>query len=818
MTIPWPGGLDRSVNQPDPSQQQVTQGLTAVVTQLRSLNQAVQTQTAMMQRTINASSRFSSPGQQAGHSAGQPHMRRDVVQGLVAGGGTLEGSQLSQVSTMSALTSLESLRSFTAQRVGQWMAGMPLYEGGGTPAGTPNSAQMPPASASLPADWNDEEDGYVGQHRIAGRHRAPSSAPVGQYSGGGTSGNGGRGTVGPIYPSGGGQGGAGGGGGGRGGGGGGTGTGGGSGGGQGGGGSGGQNLGMLQRVGVQVAASAGGPGTITNALRSIPGVGLLVDTANSISNAYLSQREAGRVYQNVEGGSNLDAQTERLHALAYEASMYGRMPAGAAAQAFGQVTAMGYTQQAANEGSQLQNRQSALNFTYHNYTATGMDVNESVQFLQSASQNATVNLGQLSTALNTLSTDAGKAGVNAEQARASFNSYFNSALGQGAANGSTGVAQGLSSMQAMMGKQMAGVNFSGELSQSSQYLLSGMSGMTPAQIQYLQRNNPAGYNSLKASQNQQFLSEGGMLTPQMQSSLQQMITQAGGTAALKSNPDLTQQIANQFLNQWQVKGNINENLWASEISSLTGVQMNANQALDWIVSQSGGINEASANSQLATNTSKGASVSAKSLGSAPTGKYGLATGSQGNTLEQVLTFGLGGHAASWQQSLTASNSAAASPYLAAESKSGQRNPVLEALIQNTSSGDQVAVQTANGTRVMSISDAMKYYPDELQSGNVQFYSSSGQALGSTSNITQGLTNTGANTAGEQKQKAGSTLGQSLAAFQKAHPAATAASKTNVSIDLSAEAKQLLKLLPSTSDQAAATSTVPANTYASQASR
>jgi hypothetical protein len=793
MTIPWPGGPDRSVNPPDQGSQQVTQGLNAVVTQLRSMNQAIQAQTSMMQRTINASSRFQSPGQQAAHSAGQPHMRADVTRALVAGGGTLQGAQLQQVSPMSALTSLESLRAFTAQNIGQWIAGMPLYETGGGPApGAPRLSPRLPLGDG-PGTFTPPVGSYTG------RHKAPSpEAPEGGEDGG--SGYGGGGGGGRGYGGGGGAGGGGAG-------------------GTGGGGTGGganANLSLLRRVGVQVAASAGGPGTITNALRNVPGVGLVMDTANSISNAYISQREAGRVYQNVEGGANLGAQTERLHALAYEASMYGRMPAGAAAQAFGQVTAMGYNQAAANEGGQLQNRQSALNFIYGNYTKTGMDVNESVQVLGSASQDARVNLTQLSTALNSLSEDAGKAGANAELARQQFNGYFQSALGQGAGNGATGVAQGLSSMQAMMGKQMAGVNFSGELSQSSQYLLSGMSGMTPAQIQYLQRNNPAAYNQLKASQNQQFLQEGGLMTPQMQASLRQMITQAGGTAALKANPDLTQQIAGQFLNQWQVKGNINQNLWAQEISSLTGVQMNANQAFDWIVSQTGGINEATANPSLATGNASGASVSAGKLGNAPTGKNGLAVAGGASPLEQVLTLGAEGHGSSWQQVLQNANSAAAAPYLAAESKSGQRNPVLEALLQNTQSGDQVAVQTATGTRVMSMADAMKYYPNELESGNVQFYDSTGKALGTASSLTGGLVNSGANTAGEKKQKAGSGLGQSLADYQKAHPAAAA--KTNVSIDLSSEAKQLLRLLPSNNDQAAATSNVPANTYASQASR
>jgi hypothetical protein len=556
---------------------------------------------------------------------------------------------------------------------------------------------------------------------------------------------------------------------------------------------------------------------IGNALRSIPGVGTAMDVVNWGANEYIKQREAGRVYQEVEGGSNLGAQTERLHMLAYQASMYGRMPSGAAAQAFGAVTAMGYNQAAANEGGQMQNRQSALNFVYGNYTKTGMDVNQSLQVLQSASKDANVNLTQLSSTLNTLSNAAGVAGTNADTARQQFNNYFQAALGQGMGNGATTVAGGISAMQGTMGKEFSGVNFSGELSQGRQYLLSGMSGMSPSQLQYTARNNPGAYNSLLAGQNMQFLTSGGLMTPQMQASLNQMISSAGGGNALASNPGARDQIATQFLNQWQLKGNINEDLWAQEISALTGVQMNATQAFQWIVSQSAGNNEASNNGSLAAPNT-GASVSASSLGSAKTGRYGLATGSQGSLPEEIATLGLGGHAASWQQSLTAANSAGAAPYLASEKKTGQRSPVLEAILQNTSSSDQVMVQTSSGQRVMSIADAMKYYPNELASGNVQFYSSGGKALGTTSSITQGLVNSAASVASEEKQKAGSGSGVTLSAWEKAHPSASASGAQAVTISLSAEAQQLLKLLPSNNDQAAATSTVPANLPASQASR
>ena len=318
----------------------------------------------------------------------------------------------------------------------------------------------------------------------------------------------------------------------------------------------------------------------------------------------------------------------------------------------------------------------------------------------------------------------------------------------------------------------------------------------------------------------QFLTQGGLMTPQMTSGLQQMISAAGGGKALMSNPGLRDQIANQFLNKYQTSGNINENLWAQEISAMTGVQMNPTQAFQWIVSQCAGDNEASHNSALPNVT--GGSVSAKNTCGAPTGQYGLAQGTN-PTAAPGRAGGLGQviPGQSWQQVLQGDNKGAANAYLGQEKKSGQRSPVLEALLQNTSQSSQVRVQTSTGARVMSIADAMKYYPNELAAGQAEFYDSSGKAIGDTSAITHGLINSSLNVSAEEKQKAGSKLGVTASKYAAAHKGAQvtpAGGGQAVQIDLSAAAAQLLKLLPGNNDTAAATSQVPSNPYASAASR
>jgi hypothetical protein len=718
MAIPWPDGPDSSVNGPD-SNAQVAQGLQVVVRQLATLNQAITAQTAQITRTMNAQSRYQ-VGSHGGGVSNTPQMNPQIVANVQAAGQQLGSAGTGQTTGMGAMSSMAGMQSYLLQQLGQWIAGVPLYQ-----------------------------------------PTVPGGSGPGTYAGGGSAGGGGRGgggtPGGPIAGGGPGGGPSGGGGGGR------RGGGGGGGSGSGGGGGGGpvmptgglagavmggaisgaippsaaaRSIQVLQNVGAQVASSGGTSitGMIGSALRAIPGVGLVADAANSATNAYLNQREAGRVYQNVEGGSNLDAQTERLHEAVYQASMYGRMPQGAAAQAFGTVTAMGYNQAAVGEGQQPQNRQSALNFIYGNYTKTGMDTSQSEQILQTASGNAQVNLTQLSAALNSLSEDAGKAGANADTARQQFNSYFASALGQGAGNGSTTLAAGISSMQASMGKEFSGVNFSGELSQQRQYLLSGMSGQTPAQLQYMQRNDPQQYLKMLSGQNMQFLTSGGLMTPQMTASMNSLINKAGGAAKVAGNPGVRDQIATQFLNQNQVSGNINENLWAQEISALTGVNMNSSQAFQWIVSQSAGDNESSHNSSLPN-----------------TGTTSLAP-------------------------TTSTSSAAVSAAAAKVAATKKATPT-------------------SGNALVSKLDGIFGLPAPK------------------------TINTGSAAAGETAAKA------KVAAAAKAAPAkttaATAGASTTaarVTVDLTPNAAQLLKMLPTNNDEAAATSSVPANPYVSQSSR
>jgi hypothetical protein len=563
---------------------------------------------------------------------------------------------------------------------------------------------------------------------------------------------------------------------------------------------------MLQQAGARVAMSGGTFGGIMNAARSLPVVGLGIDAVQGATNFYLSQREAGRQYQNIEGGSNLAAQAERWNAFSYGASMFGRLPEGAAANAFGQVTALGFNQAGVGQQNDPQNRSSALGMIYQNYTNNGMTVDQSVQVLQSASQNATINLQKVTSALTELSTVAGQAGTNANNARQSFLGNMNTAISAGGASGAPVSAGGLAAMQASYGKSFAGVNMSGELGTTQQTFLAGRYGMSPAQVQALMRNNPSQYARMLSGNNRAAI--GSMLTPQMQSSLQDMVAQAGGAGALK-DPAVAAQISNQFLNKWQaLDPSLTVQNLAQVLNQQTGADIPTGQIMPWIVNQMAGNNEAA-------YTHSGASAG---WGGTQTGKYGLASPAHGTISgHDVVT-----NSQSWQQVLrgSAGGAQAANAYLShVSSMGGKRNPVLEALLQNAQSGDHVSVQTKNGTRVMSMQQAMKFYPNELARGDVDFYNASGQRLGDTASLTNGLVASGANISGELNQRAGSKQGLSMSNWEKAHPNSTQLNGGNkaVVITLSQEAAQLLKLVNS-QEQAAAAGTVPSVPWNTSASR
>jgi hypothetical protein len=803
-----------------------------LITRIGALEGAIAQQTNITRAQLDAQMRMSTGGGNRGANAAaaeglmaqyQPRMRESVLRELGRQGGLPPDPSvgMTRVSGLGALASLQGLQRYGAQRLGEWIAGEPLYgpeaaarggataggqtPGAGAPAAPPSAGPSPaaqgagwtttpaPPTASAAGGWNIPQSawgmpgtgtpiagsgaggggwapvpnsGYGSGYQGSGRGSAPGSGGGGGGTPGGSGGAPGGGAPPPPNPA--------------------------------------------AALGARVAMSGGSLGGIGSMLRAIPGVGLGTDVVNGVAGFYQDQREAGRSYQEIEGTTNLQGQTERWNSLVYRASMFGQLPEGAAAQAFMGVTAMGYNSAASAQYAQLQNRSSALDFISSNYNGTGTDVQQSLAILQTVSQNAEISLTRTASAINTLSQAAGQAGDNALQARDNFNNLLQSAISTGGGAASPQIAGTIATMQATMGKPLAGNNFSGLTSTQMQYQMAGQYGLTPSQVESLYSTNPGQYMRMLSGAQGNAIGQA-LGSPSLVNDLKSMISQAGGANALKGNGDLATQLGTQFLAQYQAANpQLDTNALAQYLSQFAGTQLNQNNVMPWLVNQLAGVNEASS---TAGGAGGAATRSVSNPGGSAVGKYGLAqsfSGTGGRAAALGLTTGSG---QSWQQVLTAANSAAAQPYLTAESKSQQRSPVLEALLQNVPSGSQVAVRTSAGTRVMSFADAMQYYPQELQQGNVDFYSASGQNLGNVGGFTGGLVNQGASVASELKQKAGSNLGTSLAQFQKSNPSVTGG---GVTIGLTQEAQQLVTMLHG--NTAAAQGAVPAASYIASASR
>jgi hypothetical protein len=588
----------------------------------------------------------------------------------------------------------------------------------------------------------------------------------------------------------------------------------------------------MQALGARIATSGGQTDKLMHAAKHLPVVGLAADVAGRAGHTYLDQREKGRNYQEIEGGTNLSAQRERGHEEVYRLGMGFGMSEEASRQAFYGVTELGYNRR--GDSGSIQNRQGALNFAYHNYNARGMDVGESLQVLQTASQNATVTFKGLSDALKDVSDTAGSAGVNAKQMRQQFDAVLGTAIQQGAGPGSTSLARTITSTQASYGKSFSNQSFAGQLGSTEMYMMAGQYGINPGQAQQIQRTNPQEYTRMLTGNNSRVIQSLQGMTPEAMSDLKAIIQKYGGQGTMDAQKATI--VGNEWLNKWQGRNAIDLNVWSQLINQMTGLQLDNNTVMQWVVQQVSGNTEAAhAATQQSAGVAKVASDQygnlTKGTGGADTGKTGLyqdpntSSGGKGagekahtmqsGPLRDLKDINAGHH---WYGTKAANK--AAEQYIGTVSKNKQRDPIMEALLQNVKDPNNTHVQvtTKSGTRVVSFADAVKYFPNELTSGNAQFVDGP-QAGRGVSELTGGNVDTTRDTSGEIKSDQGGKVGTSLSDWQKKHPAKkSGATPQAVTVGLTTEAQRLLQLLPNNNNPAAASGSPPQNPYPSQASR
>lgn len=547
--------------------------------------------------------------------------------------------------------------------------------------------------------------------------------------------------------------------------------------------------------------------------RVVPGLGLVDSAVGEVR----AQRDKNEYYQNIEGGSNFGGFGERLHEEAYAFTTQGVFSSQEARQAFKGVTRLGFNGRVGSDYSQQGGRQQALNFIYHGKTAYGASVNESLQELEVASKNSTVNLKEFQQALKDISDTAGKAGVNAQMARSQLTSLMQSAMNAGYGAGSVQTASNIQMGQTSLGRSFQNIDLSGQMSQRYTYMAASNAGMTYNQYVAMQSTNPLAASQARAGQNLQILSQ--IFSGDEVNWVKQQAQAMGG----KLDPNSAISIVPAFERQFP---NHNVSVITQQLQQFGIVSSSdPTEALAYAFNLIAGNNGDLANAQKTQSNTKPMSASAADK-AAKNGSNSLlmknfSVTPTPNRINSKAAF----DSPSVQQGT--SDAGAMTAYKNTVSKTNQRNPVIEGLLQKVKDPDKekVVVHTASGERVVSLADAITNHSAELSGGSVQFVSGDNKNRSVADIVGQNNINAGSNWATEAS-KSKDKSGQTLSAWQKANPSSTpygngtgTGANGRVIVDLSDGAKQLLKIA-STSGIAGANGegAPPINSYPYNANR
>lgn len=574
------------------------------------------------------------------------------------------------------------------------------------------------------------------------------------------------------------------------------------------------------------------------AKKNIPGVKMIMGAADEVK----SQRNKNAYYQGIEGGSNLGGVSERAHEEAYVASTSsfgGAFSPAEAKEAFQGVTRIGYNGKEGSDFSTQGGRQDALNYAYHGKTSYGADVSESLRQLEVASKDATINLKSLSESMKTVSDTAGNAGVNAKMARQNLMDLMQTGMANGM-NGSAAqnTASNIATGQAAMGKDFEDYSYAGQMSSQNQYIMAAQSGQSRGQLIQQQETNPVGYAKVAAGSKLEAAQSLGNLVPAVQQAIQQ---QGGGKAI---DEPTARQIAQSVLGQnpdWN-----NPDYWTGYIA-MTGADPSGNPML-WltdlvmtIAGQNTQLQAAKASNAGQPTTLPNSGSTGGAGGSSGGGTSVPGSGSTGKpsaTLPSGVSSSAQGYMNSktyktWQSDAKSQGSGSAAGALQSEETSNGRSRVIEGILQQDPHADHsnVEIETKTGQRVMSLADAIKDYPAELESGSAKFMSGPDQGKTVSDLLGQGNIDASGGTASkalsEEAGSTGSKSGQSLSAWQKKHPATNntqpgTGSNGTVILDLTAAAQQLLQVSSATGNvqtgTAAGTGAPVQNNYSDNATR
>jgi hypothetical protein len=537
--------------------------------------------------------------------------------------------------------------------------------------------------------------------------------------------------------------------------------------------------------------------------------GAALSAATQIPAEIRSQRDKNAFYQSVEGGSNFDGFAERLHEEAYRWTTFGVLSSEEARKAFKGVTKLGYNSKV--EGGP--GRQDALNFVYHGKTAYGATVDESLQELQVASKNAQINFKDLSSALKEVSDSAGKAGVNAQMARAEFTQLVDTATKSGFGSSAVGAAELEQKTKNSYGRSFQDLDVSGRLSINHAYMAASLSGMSVSD--YL-TSGPTAKGA--ADQRLDSAAVQAVLKPGVEQWIKTQISKAGGNVSEQVAAQIGEELIRTFYpNDSPALAQV-----VARLSGNGGLAKDPVKAATWIVQQY--------NDKGAAATARSMTREDQSQAKEASQKNRVRTG-VGETLripmddrgpnagKRALGADLDREHEGGFLGFGGDNSDAYNAYQDWHNKNGgQEDPVVYALLNKIKGDDKskVAVTTKDGKKVVSLADAIKRHRNELASGKAVVVE--GDQAGKTVAEIVGKDKVDPLRDFSKEAKAAETSGLSYEAWEKQHTKKDSKGTERLEIGLTADARRLLTVLDSTGvSGSSATSNPPLSPYAANPS-
>lgn len=380
-------------------------------------------------------------------------------------------------------------------------------------------------------------------------------------------------------------------------------------------------------------------------------------------------------------------------------------------------------------------RDQNLQFVQKAYKNLGMDPGETMQYNQLQAKYGQNNLDSLYQSLENVSKAAAKTSQSAESLRKSFVGNYQSALTGGAGASAAGLA-GAMTMMTSNNRDLAGVSYgAGVLTNPLlQYAGAGMIGMTPGQVQgQAAQGNPfpqlASQQALTSTMLKSSVSGGVM------NRLQQLITAKGGKERVQASGGAQYDIATDLIQhpEW----NTEAVRMAMQQAGVAGIDASSSpeqiaeafinyQSGNDFNKQAGQLQDQYSVKMLGQGKESQGFSQFKSSVSDQQTKADTSWSWANGTINDVTSW-LGWDTRSDAQTQADQGKDTQSAYEDLQKNRGNNglsDPAIEAAMNRFGNDPNVRirVQTKEGDKVVSLADAIRYYPDQLTKGSASLAS------------------------------------------------------------------------------------------------